>query len=87
MARIKRGTWIKADRVRIVNNPGGGLSLEIRRKVTKKRRTVKNVRRSVKRQESEARWQYYGQQHGKRLDKRIAAGKKLTLRQMRSQGR
>lgn len=34
--RIKKGTWIKADRVRIVNNPGGGRTLEIQRYVKKR---------------------------------------------------
>jgi hypothetical protein len=79
--RVKKGKWIKASAVRVVGN-----RLEIKRMV-KKTPTRRNVRRSVKRQESEARWQYYGAQHGKRLDKRIAAGKKLSQRAMRSQGR
>ncbi len=91
----KLDEWIQAARVRITKKNGKRV-LEVQRVVKKKKRKpakkrktplLKNVRRSVKRQESEARWQYYGSQHGKRLDKRIASGKKLSLRQMRSQGR
>ncbi len=88
MKTPKLGKWIKAHRVRVVKKNGVKV-LEIQRTVNKTRTTPTktNVRRSVKRQESEARWQYYGAQHGKRLDKRVASGKRLTQRQMRSQGR
>lgn len=85
MPKLKLNKWVSADHVRLVKRNGVKV-LEVKRMV-KKTPTKKNVRRSVKRQESEARWQYYGAQHGKRLDKRVAAGKRLTQRQMRSQGR